>query len=71
MGPDLIHGAVKDSRHVECVLVDYLRSIRVAILDLAGEPHVHLVRYFEGEEATIAKLSIERLAEYLAREIML
>jgi hypothetical protein len=58
-----------DGRLIERLLISYLKSHRVEILDVAGEPILRVVRHYEAEEAIVTKISIERLAKFLVGEI--
>jgi hypothetical protein len=35
-------------RRIERLLINYLESTQVTIRDVAGEPHINIVRYYEG-----------------------
>jgi hypothetical protein len=64
------HGA-PDPRCLERLLLDYFRSLRVYIDDIAGEPHIDIVRCYEADGAIATELSLERLAKFLSRELAL
>lgn len=63
------HTPAADWRAIERLLVDYLQSYRVPVLDEAGMPVLEVVRFREPEEIVTARISLEHLANFLAQEI--
>jgi hypothetical protein len=49
-------------------LIEYARSDRTRVIDVAARSHVDVVRHFEGDEAVTSRWSLEHLAQYLADE---
>lgn len=56
-------------RRIERVLIAFLGSHRIHIVDIAGMPAIEIIRCWEGDEASTVTLSIEALAKHLAQEI--
>jgi hypothetical protein len=55
-------------RGIERSLLDYFRSHRIRVIDVAGEAHVDVVRHHLEDEPVVTRLSLEKLAAYLAQE---
>jgi hypothetical protein len=61
---------VADWRTFERRLIDYLESYHIDVINEAGTPVIEVVRFREGEEEVVtARVSLEHLARFLAREI--
>jgi hypothetical protein len=65
------HGAnpASDWRILERLLISCLNSYGVHIINEAGMPTVEVVRFQEPEEVVTARISLEHLARFLAREL--
>jgi hypothetical protein len=58
---------VYDWRWIEGALIAQVRSHGGHVTDVGGEPLVELVRFREADEVATVKLSLEKLAQLLAR----
>jgi hypothetical protein len=56
-----------DWRRIERVLIEHLNSHGVPVADMAGDPHAEFVRFREADEVGTIKVSLEKLAQLLAR----
>jgi hypothetical protein len=57
-------------RHFERLLVGYVKSHHIDVINEAGMPVIEVVRFREGEESVVtSRISIEHLARFLVREL--
>jgi hypothetical protein len=56
-----------DWRRIERALIAHFASHGALVADIAGEPHAEMVRFREADEVTTVKVSLEKLAQLLAR----
>jgi hypothetical protein len=56
-----------DWRRIERALIAHFKSHGGHVSDIAGEPHAEMVRFREADEVATVKMSLEKLAQLLAR----
>jgi hypothetical protein len=63
-----VHRPPVDWRPAERVIIGFFKSYGFLVRDIAAEPFIEAVRYYEADEAIISKASLEQLAKLLAEE---